>query len=142
MLFSPYFPSLMFFQSTHLWHALLDKSSNKTIIYQKKLKKCLVHLTFKPFFSRSYSSKNPIFFSLFFEKLKGRKLPSNNRIWVPLIFTNFSNMDLKKITRMIQKCLKEFKIMENFRFGILVLDFLNKTVTKIINFEKCPSNLK
>ena len=43
---------------------------------------------------------------------------------------------------MIQKCLKEFKIMENFRFGILVLDFLNKTVTKIINFEKYPSNLK
>ena len=78
------------------------------------------------FLQKLFFEKPHIFFS-FFEKLKGRKLPSNNRIWVPLIFTNFSNMDLKKITRMIQKCLKEFKIMENFRFGILVLDFLNKT---------------
>ena len=51
-------------------------------------------------------------------------------------------MVLKKITRMIQKCLKKFKILESFRFGILVLDFLKKTATKIINFEKYPSNLK
>jgi len=37
---------------------------------------------------------------------------------------------------------KKFKILESFRFGILVLDFLKKTATKIINFEKYPSSLK
>ena len=32
---------------------------------------------------------------------------------------------------MIQKCLKKFKIMESFRFGILVLDFLKKLQLKL-----------